>query len=219
MNVALIVFAGLGTRINSSVPKQFIKINGKEMVLYTIDVFQNHPEIDEIILVTHPNYYDFVKSLVEQYNLSKVKHIVKGGATRQESVKFGLLETNYDDKDNVLIHDGDRPLVSKEIISENIRSLTRYSAVCTMIKHEDSLREVSNLGRTKKINGEDIDVQTPQSFKYGIIKKYHVLKENEQFSDDIGLIENDYEVCYIKGDKYNFKVTTDIDLKYIEKLL
>ncbi|MBO6280211.1 MAG: 2-C-methyl-D-erythritol 4-phosphate cytidylyltransferase [Bacilli bacterium] len=219
MNIALIVFAGKGTRVKSPIPKQFIKIHDKELVIYTIEQFQKNQNIDEIVLVTHPDYIDLVKKLVKQYELSKVKNILPGGETRQDSVRLGLLSMEYDEKDNVLIHDGDRPLVSQEIIDSNINQLNEFSAVCTMIYHRNALKEVSNLGRNKKINDIDADIQTPQSFKFGLIKKYHLLRQNEEFSDDASIVERDIEVCYIPGNKYNFKITTDGDLEHFKNLI
>ena len=219
MNIALIVFAGLGTRINSPIPKQFIKIKGKEIVVYTIETFQNSPLIDEIVLVTNKNYLDLVKNLVKKYSLSKVKHIIPGGNSRQESVKLGLVNTEYDSKDNILIHDGDRPLVSELIIRNNVESLKAHDVVCTYIPHAEALSHVSNLGRVKIVDGVRMDVQTPQSFKYGLIKKYHLERELESFSDDVGLLEEDHKVFYLRGSKYNFKITTDVDLKVLESLL
>ena len=219
MNIALIVFAGLGTRINSPIPKQFIKIKGKEIVVYTIETFQNSPLIDEIVLVTNKNYLDLVKNLVKKYSLSKVKHIIPGGNSRQESVKLGLVNTEYDSKDNILIHDGDRPLVSELIIKNNVESLKAHDVVCTYIPHAEALSHVSNLGRVKIVDGVRMDVQTPQSFKYGLIKKYHLERELESFSDDVGLLEEDHKVFYLRGSKYNFKITTDVDLKVLESLL
>ena len=219
MNIALIVFAGLGTRINSPIPKQFIKIKGKEIVVYTIEAFQNSPLIDEIVLVTNKNYLDLVKNLVKKYSLNKVKHIIAGGNSRQESVKLGLVNTEYDSKDNILIHDGDRPLVSELIIKNNVESLKAHDVVCTYIPHVEALSHVSNLGRVKIVDGVRMDVQTPQSFKYGLIKKYHLERELESFSDDVGLLEEDHKVFYLRGSKYNFKITTDVDLKVLESLL
>ena len=219
MNIALIVFAGQGSRINSKVPKQFIKINGKEIVSYTIEAFQFSPEIDEIVLVTNRDYIDYVNNLVKKYSFDKVKHVLVGGNTRQESVKLGLINTDYDAKDNILIHDGDRPLVNELIIKNNVEALKSHDVVCTYIPHAEALGHVSNLGRAKIVDNIRIDVQTPQSFKYGLIKKYHIERELEMFSDDIGLVEEDHKVFYLHGNKYNFKVTTDIDLKVLESLL
>ncbi len=219
MNVALIVFAGSGTRINSSIPKQFIKIKGKDLVIYTIEKFEKNRNIDEIILVTHKDYIDYVKDLVIYHNLNKVRYIIQGGETRQESVRKGLEKSRYSDNDIILIHDGDRPLVDDTIIDNNIALVIDYDAVCTFIYHREALQCVSNLGRTKKLGDKDIDVQTPQSFRYGVIKKYHELKANETFSDDIGLVEKNYDVCYVKGSPFNFKVTTDVDLTLIKSII
>lgn len=215
MNIALIVFAGIGERMNSSIPKQFIKVNGKELVSYTINVFINNSNIDEIILVTHKDYVDYVKS----FNFKKVSLVIAGGSSRQESVRKGLNAKEFKDEDVVLIHDGDRPLVTDTLINESISLLDKYDAVCPYVRHVDALKEIANLGRTKVVNGEEVDIQTPQIFRYGLIKSAHNQKKDQSFSDDIGLIEDEHKVCYIEGDKYNFKITTEKDLKYFEKIV
>lgn len=215
MNIALIVFAGIGERMNSSIPKQFIKVNGKELVSYAINAFINNPNIDEIILVTHKDYVDHVKS----FNLQKVSLVIAGGNSRQESVRKGLNAEEFKDEDVVLIHDGDRPLVTDSLINKSISLMNRYDAICPYIDHKDAIKEISNLGRTKLINGKESDVQTPQVFRYGLIKNAHNNKKDQVFSDDIGLIEDECKVCYLEGDKYNFKITTEKDLKYFEKIV
>lgn len=219
MNVALIVFAGAGSRINSQIPKQFIKINNRELVSYTIATFNAHKLIDEIVLVTHKDYVDYVRKMASEFNFLKVKNIVIGGSTRQESVRNGLNSCNYKNSDNILIHDGDRPLVSEEIITDNIFALSAHDVVCTAIKHEDALDIVSNLGRTKLIDGEDYDIQTPQSFKFDIIKTAHNLKKDLVVSDDISLVEKEYRVYFVEGSKNNFKVTTDKDLEVLKAII
>ena len=219
MNIALIVFAGKGVRMNSPIPKQFIKIHNKDLVVYTIEKFEKCDSIDEIILVTHKDYVDYVKDLVIKYDFSKVRHIVEGGETRQDSVRLGLERTSYSKEDKILIHDGDRPLVDSVIIKNNIDALDEYDAVSTFIYHKDALSVVSNLGRVKKLGDLDVDIQTPQSFRYGVIKKYHEMKKDIKVSDDISLLENDYDICYISGSPFNFKVTTDIDLEVIKGII
>lgn len=220
MNIALIVFAGVGSRINSPIPKQFIRIKDKELVAYTIDTFNNSTLIDEIILVTHKDYEEHVKNMVKKYNYNKVKHIIVGSSTRQKSVEKGLVYTNYSDEDNILIHDGDRPLVSEEIIKRNVDGLNEFKAVCTYIFHKDALDNVSNSGRKTFMAGENVDIQTPQSFKYGLIKRLHVEYRDEEFSDDIGISEKELKrIAYVKGDKTNFKVTTDIDLEVFKNMI
>ena len=219
MNIALIVFAGSGSRIHSELPKQFIRINDVEMVVYTIRRFQTNPNIDEIVLVTQKEYIEYTENLVNNYELTKVVKVVAGGDTRQESVRLGLEAIDYDDNENILIHDGDRPLVGELIIRNNVDALKSHDVVCTYIPHSEALGHVSNLGRVKVVDNIRMDVQTPQSFKYGLIKKYHLERELESFSDDIGLVEEDHKVFYVHGSKYNFKITTDIDLKVLESLL
>lgn len=219
MNIALIVFAGSGTRIHSDVPKQFIKINDQELVVYTINKFIENPHIDGIVLVTSKDYVPYVENLVEKYQLNKIVKIVEGGATRQESVKFGLLAIDFDKDDNILIHDGDRPLVSNTIINQCISYLEEYQATCPFLPIENRLKEISNSGRTRQIGGVEVDIQTPQAFKFGLIKSKHVELENKSFSDDVGLVEDAVEVKFFEGENTNFKVTTDIDLEYIKRII
>ena len=218
MNVAVIVFGGVGSRISSSLPKQFIKIKDKELVIYTIEKFNSSPLIDEIVLVTNKDYLELTISLVNKYKLDKVTHVFVGGETRQESVKIALENTSYKNDDFVLIHDGDRPLVSEEIIFNNIKSLENHDVVCTAIKHINSNEKASNSGRKIEISGERIDIQTPQSFRYGLIKSAHQ-NSNKEVSDDISLLEDKYEVFFVDGDKDNFKVTTNEDLEYLKTIL
>lgn len=219
MNIALIVFAGSGVRMNNPTPKQFIKINGKEVVSFAINTFNKCSLIDEIVLVTHKDYLDFVSNMVKRDGFNKVVKIVPGGKSRQESVKLGLLSKEYDENDNVLIHDGDRPLIKEELIGECISKLDSFVAVTPYIERKDALEEISNLGRSKEVNGSMFDIQTPQCFKYGIIKKYHIQYSNVEVSDDISLVERDYEVCYLPGDKYNFKITTEADMECFKKIV
>lgn len=219
MNVALIVFAGSGTRIHSVVPKQFVKIGNKEMVVYTIEKFNKHPLIDEIVLVTSKEYLNVVKEFKDKYHLDKITKVVEGGASRQESVRLGLESLGCDENDNVLIHDGDRPLVSEEVIDNTVEYLKVYKAACPFIYQSSELPEVSNSGRKVALGDKPIDIQTPQAFKYGLILSKHIEHKNEAVLDDVSLVEKDVEVQYFEGENINFKVTEDKDLEYLEKLL
>ena len=218
MNIALIVFAGSGSRIHSDIPKQFIKINDVELVVYTIKKFNDNPHIDEINLVTSKEYIPYVECFKEKYSLNKINKIIAGGASRQESVRLGLEALDYDDNDNILIHDGDRPLVSHAIINESIDFLKDNVASCPFIFKSDELIEVSNSGRKIFLNNQEVDIQTPQAFKFGVIKTAHIEKQALEFNDDISLINSDL-VKFFEGDKYNFKVTTDDDLRFLMSYL
>ena len=220
MNVALIVFAGKGTRINSRVPKQFIKVKNKNVVAYTIDVFEKHPLIDEIVLVTSKEYVSYTQNMVFANRFSKIAMVVEGGETRQESVRNGLNAISLNNNDNVLIHDGDRPLINHEIITLAIRELHNHQAVVTAIRSGEALEGVSNLGRKCLINNVLYDIQTPQCFKYKSIKDAHNKYVDESVNDDASLIEKEgIEIFYIPGSPLNFKITTDQDLKYFRNLI
>ena len=219
MNIALIVFAGCGSRINSAIPKQFIKIKDIDLVVYTIRKFEENPHIDEIVLVTSKEYLPYVECYKEKYQLQKVVKVVEGGSTRQESVRNGLNATSYDEKDNILIHDGDRPLVSNAIINQTFMFLDEYNAVTPILNQDDRIPEISNSGRIINVDGINFDIQTPQGFKYGLIKTAHNNKQNEVVTDDISLVEQLVNVKYFPGEKENFKVTKDCDLEYVKKAL
>ena len=220
MNIALIVFGGKGERISSRVPKQFIKINGKDLVGYTIEAFERHPLIDSILLVAPTNYLTYTKNLVLTSRFSKVVNVIEGGSNRQESVRNGLNALKCHDNDNVLIHDGDRPLVSDALITLCLRELGSHNALIPVIKSEDALQEVSNSGRKYTKDNIMYDIQTPQCFKFKLIKDAHNKLKNEEFSDDASLIEElGGEVFLVLGEKSNFKVTKDQDLDYLKSLL
>ena len=177
MNIALIVFAGSGSRIHSEVPKQFIRINDIEMVVYTIKKFNENPNIDEIVLVTAKEYVPYVETLVTKYEFNRVKHIVEGGDTRQDSVRLGLEAIEYHEDDNILIHDGDRPLVSNAIINNALHHLQEFKAVCPILNQEERYAEISNSGRVALVDNIKVDIQTPQGFKFGLIKDLHIQKK------------------------------------------
>lgn len=219
MNIALIVFAGSGTRMNTSIPKQFIKVNDVEVVVYTIKKFEENPNIDEIVLVTSKDFISYTNELVIKFELKKVVKIVEGGSTRQESVRLGLLASDYNEDDNVLIHDGDRPLVSNAIINQCISYLDEYLACCPILDVKQRIPEVSNSGRARVVNNMEVDIQTPQAIKYVLIKSKHIELADKSFSDDIGLVEDDVNVKFFDGDPLNFKITQAKDLAYFENLL
>lgn len=218
MNIALIVFAGSGSRINSDIPKQFIKINDIELVVYTIKKFNENPHIDEINLVTSKEYIPYVESFKEKYSLEKVSKVIEGGATRQESVRKGLEALDLDEDDNVLIHDGDRPLVSHAIINQAIDYLGEFEVTCPYITLDEAIEDISNSGRRYVLNGEEVHIQTPQSFRFGLIKNKHIDKKELEVNDDISLVDPS-TVKFYKGDKLNFKVTTMEDLQYLINFL
>ncbi len=227
MNIALILAAGKGTRVKSSrIPKQFMLINKKPLIAYTLESFQNQPEIDKILLVTNKEYLLTMQEICCKYKIDKLCGIIKGGSTRKESVYNGLMylkSNKTQDEDIILIHDGARALVSNDIIKDNINSCLKYNAVTTVIPSQDTIIS-SCKGDTldATLNREELyQVQTPQTFKFELILKAHenALNLKQNITDDTKLVKLlNKDVHLVLGSTLNFKITTDEDVKIFEFL-
>ena len=228
MNIALIVAAGSGSRMkNADRPKQFILVKDKPLMLYSVKAFQMHENIDAIVIVTNATSTEQVKDWCKEYQLDKVRLVVPGGFTRQESVYLGLQAVksiSLDiDNDIVLIHDAARPLVDKNIISANIQACSQYGATCTAIKAKDTIARSAN---SQTINGvanrqELYQCQTPQAFKLSlIIQAHNQSKDISTATDDAQLVlALGKDVYLVDGSSLNFKITTDADLLLLNALL
>lgn len=218
-NIALILASGTGSRSGLDIPKQFYEIAGKTLLEYSISVFKNHPLIDEIVVVSHPDYIEQTKSLVGEHL------VVVGGESRQESSYNGVFVLSCLDDDNVLIHDAVRAFITPEIISNCIEGLNKHQAVCVATDTADTVLEVDNNGKIiavperKKLRL----AQTPQCFKFGLIKKAHKLakEQNITVTDDCGLIlaNNLAEIYVVEGSSRNKKITYPEDLKFAQWLV
>ena len=190
-NISIILASGTGERFGENIPKQFYKIKNKTILEYSLDAFEQNKNIDEIILVTNPNFNDLSREIVFKNNYKKVVKIVNGGATRVDSSRIG---TSYaDDDSNVLIHDAVRAFVTQKIIDDNIEALKKYEAVGTAIDTIDTIIEIDKNGFIKKIPQRNMlkRIQTPQSFRAKLIKQAHeiALKNNDKnFTDDCGRV-------------------------------
>ena len=134
-NIALIIAGGSGNRMHQDIPKQFLTVNEKPVIVYTLEAFQNHPEIDAIAVVCIAGWEQVLRAYAKQFNITKLKHVIPGGENGQGSIRNGVyaLEKEYDAKDLVLIHDAIRPMVSAEIISDNIRVALEKGNAITVI--------------------------------------------------------------------------------------
>lgn len=230
MNYALIVAAGNGTRMGENVsPKQFLLVNNKPLFIYALEAFNNCPEIDEIILVTNKEYINQAKKWSNEYNINKLKDIVIGGKTRQESVYNGLSKikslSNDLNNDIVLIHDAARPLVSQDIIHNSIKECLINDAVTTVINASDTIIRSINQDIIDEVpNRKELyQSQTPQTFKLSMILNAHenAIKNGvNDITDDAQLVlKLGKRVHLIKGNKRNFKVTTCDDLDILKALI
>lgn len=224
MNVALILAGGNGTRMGASVPKQFIQLSGKPILIYTLEAFASHPEIDEICLICPRDSIDYTKELIVKYNIPKVSRVVPGGAARRESSKIGIfkLMEDHSEDDIVLIHDAARPNVSARIISDNIASAQENGACETAVRTSDTIAVSADGKHIQSIPDRSVlyNVQTPQTFRLGLIYKAHAFADaNENFkevTDDAALIlQSGGEMFLVEGDRLNIKITTEEDLRIL----
>ncbi len=220
-NIVIIVCSGIGKRMNSNVPKQFIKINDKPIVCYTIDKFENCNYIDEIIIVTNKEYIDYFKnSIINDYNYKKISAVIEGGKERLNSVYNGINYIKYNKDSIVLIHDGVRPFIDEKDIINIIEETKIYNACILGVKVKDTVKICKDGFIQTTPNREDIWLaQTPQAFKYNIIKEaYEYAFNNNLFlTDDASVVENfGFKVKIIEGNYSNIKITTKEDLKFFE---
>lgn len=220
-NIALLLASGSGKRCGLDYPKQFALVGNKTILELSVEAFQTHKLIDEIILVTSQDYVDKVKELTNKY--SKVLKVIIGGATRKDSSYNGI-NAIIDAEAKVLIHDAVRPLVTEQIISNCIDSLNEYNAVCVGIPSTDTIlmadeeTNIINIPPRKFL----YRAQTPQCFKLSLIKTAHkkaVLDENCSVTDDCGLVINytNEKIHIISGREDNIKVTYKEDIEFVKK--
>lgn len=226
MNIAVLLAAGSGERMNMDISKQFILINEVPLFMYSTRTFNDNPRIDSIIIVTKMEDIHKVEDYCKSFKINKLSAVIPGGKTRQDSVYNSLsyLHERVDDDDVVLIHDTARPLISNSIINGNIDMLKKYDAVETAIKVTDTIVK-SNDGQSinQVENRETIyQVQTPQSFRFSLIYQAHekARLEKRSVTDDASLIVSmGKSVQIVEGDKNNFKITTPEDLEILKVLL
>lgn len=226
MNIAIILLGGSSKRLNLNTPKQFIKLNDKELFEYSLETFAKLDEIDLIILVTGKNYYEHVYDIVNNKYSYKNINIVIGGETRQESVFNALsyLKDKVLDNDVVLIHDSSRPLVTSRIIIDHLNALQKEEGTSTYVDIFDSIIMKENGYIKTYVPREDYFlVQTPQGFKFKDIYDVHEEMKNKNqllFTDDASLlVKKGKKIKLIYGDRFNFKITTLDDLMLLRSIL
>jgi 2-C-methyl-D-erythritol 4-phosphate cytidylyltransferase len=214
---ALIVAGGSGTRMESNLPKQFLLLAKKPILMHTIEAFYNSI-VDHIILVLPQSQIEFWNQLCQTHQFPIQHQIVTGGASRFESVQNGLQQCNDDDL--VAIHDGVRPFISKEIIINSFETAEQKGNAVAAVRLKDSIRKVELLGN-KNVNRDNYYlIQTPQTFKAQLIKEAYAVQDHINFTDDASVLEsNGHAINLIAGDYKNIKITTPEDLLVGEAFL
>lgn len=223
MSTAIIVAAGSGTRFGSKTPKQFLQINKKPLIIYTLEAFQNCPTIYRIILVLPANQTNEFLQIVAKYGITKLHKIVAGGNSRAESVWKGLNVVQPNKNEIVAVHDGARPLISIEEISECILKAKKTGAAILVAPVIDTIKEIKDGKILQTVDRNKLRrALTPQCFRYQILKKAFEKVDNlsEAATDESFLVENiGIDVSIVEGSSRNIKVTTKEDLKLFENLL
>lgn len=214
----IIVAGGKGLRMGNDLPKQFIPIGGKPVLMRTIEAFYRFDQDINIILVLPVSHQDYWKSLCEEYNFSIEHLIANGGETRFHSVKNGLALV----ADGLVgVQDGVRPFGSVEMIKRCFDAAREYPAVIPVIDSTDSLREVVDEDKSRIVDRSKIRlVQTPQVFDVNVLKKAYQTDFKETFTDDASVVEAmGVNVHLVKGEVTNIKITTPLDLKIGELII
>lgn len=227
MNIVLLTAAGQGSRMGQDIPKQFLHIQDKPIIIHTMERFQNNPQIDAIILVTLPHWFDFVWSYAKQFGISKLKWVVPGGESGQESIYNGLskLRDECPQDTVVMIHDGNRPMVDNDIISDSLSVFKRYgSAVAAIPCTEAVFKSKDGISSTKSIpRSELFRTQTPHTYtlQQAIWAYEQAREQNITNTTAICTLMNElgHPIYLSKGSEKNIKLTTLADIEIFKALL
>jgi 2-C-methyl-D-erythritol 4-phosphate cytidylyltransferase len=225
-NVALVFAGGTGQRMSTKTrPKQFLELHGKPIIIYTLEQFENHPEVDGIIVVCLESWIPFLQKLLKKFDITKVKAVIPGGANGQGSIRNGVYKASelYSADATVLVHDGVRPLVDASTISACIKTTQeRGNAITTVPAIETIVREDG--GKVTDIidRKECVMAKAPQAFKLGELKEAHdrsVADGRDDFIDSASLMRHyGHELYTVEGSPENIKITTPSDF-YIFRAL
>ena len=226
-NIGLIIAGGSGNRMGQDIPKQFITVNERPVIVYTLEAFEKHPEIDAIAVVCIKGWEQVLLAYAKQFNITKLKYVIPGGKNGQDSIRNGVyeLEKHFDKDDIVLIHDAIRPLVSAEIISDSISKTILYGNATAaipcaeaMMQTDDSIVSTGSYPRDKLKR-----TQTPQTFRLGEICDIHRRALEAGITNSVAsctlMIELGEKVFFSVGSEKNIKLTTVEDIDIFKALL
>ena len=223
MNIALIAAAGSGTRMASERPKQFLQLAGIPIIVHTLKAFEQCDSIHEIIVILPSETSAEFLDVTSRYGLRKVAKVVPGGATRAESVKRGLLSVRAATAEIVAVHDGVRPFVTSEEISDTVHAARERDAAILVARATDTIKQVHNDSVVKTLERSDLRrALTPQCFRYELLKRAYerVDVSDPSLTDESVLVERlGVEVAIIEGSSRNIKITTAEDLILAEALM
>ena len=228
-NIALIIAGGSGARMGQDIPKQFINVYDKPVLIYTLEGFQNHPSIDAIEVVCIDGWHDVLKAYAKQFGITKLQWVVSGGSNCQESIRNGVycLQGKISDDDIVVVHDGIRPLVDESVLSDVIDKGKQYGAAVSSLPYNEQIFVTDDhISTTKYIPRDTLRrVSTPQAYRFDLL----VSKYREAYEKGIGVYDSQYTntmmvdlgvtLYFAKGSEKNIKLTTKDDLEIFKTYL
>lgn len=228
MNIGMILASGLGLRMGEclDLPKQFYKLADKPVLIHTVEQFERHPQVDAVCVVYLPTWEDYIQECIDKYGIQKVRFLVPGGDTRQQSTYNGLcaLEKHCAPDDIILVHDGVRPFITQDIITDNIRTATEYGNAMTALRSTDTLVCAPD-GRSAVAAMErdnTFTVQTPQTYPLGFGLRHYRRAYEEGRTNTINccelFIEMGEQVYIVNGRKTNIKMTTEDDIAFLSTM-
>lgn len=227
MNIALIIAGGSGARMHQDIPKQFLTVNEKPVIVYTLEAFQKHAEVDAIAVVCIAGWENILRAYAKQFGITKLQHVIPGGDCGQASIRNGVyeLEANYSQEDIVLIHDAIRPMVSQEIISDCIVKSKQFGCAISVIDCAEAMMQTED--GTVSVGSYPRDnlkrTQTPQGFRIGKICDLHRRALEAGIMNSVAsctlMIEMGEQVYFSAGSEKNVKLTTVEDLDIFRALL
>lgn len=226
-NIALLIAGGSGQRMGQDIPKQFITVNEKPVIVYTLEAFQSHPEIDVIAVVCIEGWENVLWAYAKQFDISKLKYVMPGGENGQDSIRNGVyeLEKHFDGNDIVLIHDAIRPMVSADIISDCLVKTAKYGNAITVIPCAEAMLKTDDGNVSTGSYPRDglKRTQTPQGFKLQNICNLHRRALEKGITNSVAsctlMIELGEQVHFSMGSEKNIKLTTVDDIDIFKALL
>ena len=229
MNIAMLIAGGSGQRMKQDIPKQFINVNDRPVIVYTLEAFQKHPNIDAIAVVCLEGWEEILRAYARQFNITKLKWVFQGGENGQASLKNGIIGLHNDKSTNgndmILIHDAIRPMISQEIISDNISCCMQYGSAITVIPCAEAMLMTSDKESSKEaVPREQLArTQTPQAFYLEKLVWAHNEAEKKGITNSIAtctlMIELGEKIYFSTGSEKNLKLTTTDDIEIFKALL
>lgn len=225
--IALIIAGGRGSRMHQDIPKQFLTVNEKPVIVYTLEAFEHHPEIDSIEVVCLKGWEPILRAYAKQFNISKLQYVVTGGKNGQDSIRNGLfeLERHFNEEDIVLIHDAIRPMVSGEIISDCIIKTKLYGSAIASIPCAEAILQTEDGNTSSGSYPRNLlrRAQTPQGFPLGRICDIHRRALEVGITNSVAsctlMIEMGEQVHFSAGSDKNIKLTSIEDFDIFKSLL